>query len=325
MYYTARQFSIEHQISDKLAQYLNDGRLADEERKDISRLLHKLRRINTRNVIVHKILKGIVEHQRDYFASNNELDLKLLTRSELARIISDSSDGQGFDFMLDASRISRAIRGLSVITPKGGEVPLGFLFPSRRDMVKRCVKAILNQEKEAIGGGRIAKPYTDEELTHKINAKYGWLITRREVAYCRKELGILPYLERNGYVYHTLAADFSQMYPFTATSVRSNAPVTSGIYELCVDGEGIEYPAGCCQTFYIGSAKNLRERLLSHLASSSKNGGIKGLIKERSCLFRYLQIPCRWAQEEKRVYNLFVSTYGDSPVCNRTSPKASNR
>jgi hypothetical protein len=223
---------------------------------------------------------------------------------------------------VDASRISRAIRGLSLITPRGEEVPLRFLFASRRDMIKRCIRAILNQEKENIGNGQVARPYTDEELRYRINREYGWLVTKREVAYCRKELGILPYLERNGYVYHTLAANFSQIYPFTAASVRSNAPAASGVYELCVDGGGIEYPAGFCQTFYIGSAKNLRKRLLSHLASSGKNGGIKRLAKERSCFFRYLQVPGTWEQEEKRVYSLFVSTYGGSPVCNRTSPKA---
>jgi len=325
IYYTAREFSVEYQINDeKLASHLNKLKLPEEETKDISRLLNKLRRINTRNLIIHKTLKEIVEHQRDYLASNNELNLKPMTRAKLARLISDSrDDSRSLGFTIDASRISRAIRKLSLVTPKGKEVPLRLLFASRRDMVKRCIRAIVSQEKKETGSGQTTKAYTDEELSHKINQEYGLLVTRREVGYCRKELGILPYFQRNGYVYHTLAANFSQIYPFTASSVESNAPATPGVYELCLDSRGIEYPTGCCQTFYIGSAKNLKKRLLSHLNSSSKNGGIKGFIKERNCVFRYLWIARRWADEEKRFYNLFVSTYGDSPLCNHMSPKAS--
>ena len=103
--------------------------------------------------------------------------------------------------------------------------PLNFLFPSRRDMVKRCIKAALNQEKEDISGGQIKKPYTDQELNRRISESYGLLTTRREIAYCRKELGILPYFERNGYVYHTLAANFSQIYRQTVRpSDRQTGP-----------------------------------------------------------------------------------------------------
>jgi predicted GIY-YIG superfamily endonuclease len=326
IYYTAREFSAEYQINDeKLASYLNKPRLSEEETTHISPLLNKLRRINTRNLIIHKTLKGIVEHQRDYFASNNELNLKPLTRAKLARLISDSrDDSRSLGFTIDASRISRAIRDLSLLTPRGEEIPLSLLFASRRGMVKRCIRVIVSQEKKDTGSGQTAKAYTDEELSRRIDEGYGLSVTRREVGYCRKELGILPYFRRNGYVYHTLAANFSQIYPFTASSVESNAPATPGVYELCLES-GLKYPTGCCQTFYIGSAKNLRKRLLSHLSSSSKNGGIKRFIEERSCVFRYLRVPRRWAHEEKRGYNLFVSTYGDSPLCNHMSPKLSDR
>jgi RNA polymerase sigma-54 factor len=270
----------------------------------------------------HKIIKGIVEHQRDYFASNSELNLKPLTRAELARFVSNSrGDSRNLDFVIDASRISRVIRELSLITPRGEEIPLRLFFANRRDMVKRRIKAILNQEKKDIGSGQITKQYTDEELRYRINEEYGVLVTRREVAYCRKELGILSYVERNGYVYHTLAANFSQVYPLTAPSVESNAPVSPGVYELCLASGGIGYPAGSCQTFYIGSARNLRKRLLSHLSSSSRNGGIRRFIKEKSCVFRYLPVAQGWFREEKRFYNLFFSAYGDSPLCNHMSPK----
>ncbi|MDO8634943.1 MAG: hypothetical protein Q7R34_01685, partial [Dehalococcoidia bacterium] len=327
LYYTAREFSIEYRISDeKLTSYLNSLELAEQERKNINCLLNKVRRISTRNLIVHRILEKIVEHQRGYFASNNEFNLKPLSQAGLARLISDSQNGShSLDFTIDTSRISRALQDLSIITPGEREIPLRFFFVSRKDIVKRGIKAIINREKKDIGSGRITKPHTDEELRHIIKEEYGLSVTRREVAYCRKELGILAYLERNGYVYHTLAANFSRVYPFTASSIEANAPANPGVYEICVDAGGIEYPTGCCQTFYIGSAKNLHKRLLGHLNSSSKNGGIKKVIKERHCVFRYLRVPQGWDQEEKKFYNLFVLTYGDSPQCNYMSPKVASK
>ncbi len=141
----------------------------------------------------------------------------------------------------------------------------------------------------------------------------------------RPSYGVASYLKRNGYVYYTLAANFSQLYPFTSPSVESNAPACPGVYELCLDGSGIEYPSGCCQTFYIGSAKNIRKRLLSHLSLNGKNGGIQTFIKERNCAFRYLGVPQGWVQEEEKAYSLFISTYGDSTLCNHVSPKAAGK
>ena len=326
IYYTMREFSTEYQTNDeKLPRSMNSLKLTEEERKNITGLLNRLRRISTRNLIVHKILKGIMEYQRDYFQSNNELDLKPLTRAELARLISGSGEGShSFDFIIDASRISRAIYGLSLITPKGEEVPLRFFFASRKDMVKRYIKAIVNQEKKDICSGQSTKPYTDGELRYKLKEEHDLLITRREVAYCRGELGVLPYLERNGYEYRTLVANFSQIYPFTTRSIESSAPMSPGVYELRLNGDVIEYPTSYSQIFYIGSGKNLRKRLLSHLSSSNKNGGIRRFAKERSCVFRYLRVPQGWTLGEKRFYNFFISTYGDSPLCNHASPKGSS-
>ncbi|MDP2730183.1 MAG: hypothetical protein Q8O55_06860 [Dehalococcoidales bacterium] len=321
--YTAREFSTEYQISDeKLTSHLNSTKLAAEERKNIALLMNKIRRVNTRNLIVRRILEAIVEQQKDYFTSDSEFNLKPLSQARLARLISGSNNGNhNSNFIIDASRVSRAIRKLSIITPARKEVPLNFFFVSKKDMVKKSMIAVLKREKKDIGSGRTTKAFTDEELRQLIKEEYGLSVTRREVAYCRKDMGILPYPERNGYVHHILAANYSQIYPFTTRSVEDHAPGSSGVYELCVDDSFIEYPTGYCYTFYIGSAKNLRKRLLSHLSLSSKNGGIRQVIKERACVFRYLKVTQRWDYEEKRFYDLFVSTYGDSPQHNYMSPK----
>ncbi len=189
--YTAREFSIEYQINDeKLMSHLTDSKLTRDERENITCLLYKLRRINTRNQIVQRILETIVEQQRDYFTSDNEFDLRPLSQARLARLISGFDNGNRLGFTIDPSRVSRALRKLSIITLGEKEVPLSFFFVSKKDMVKKSIKAIVNQEKGDIGSGRMIKAQTDEELRRVIKEKYGLSATRREVAYCRKELGI---------------------------------------------------------------------------------------------------------------------------------------
>ncbi len=333
VHYTNECFSTEYVVDEeKLRRIINDVKLPEEEKENIRGLLHKLRRINTRNLITHEILKGIVEYQRDYFESKseneNELELKLkpFQMAKLARILSNSDCKESnHSFVIDTSRITRVTQGLSVITPQGNEVSLKSLFPTKRDIVKKYIKVILNREKEDIRTGSVKKPYTDEEIRSKLNLEeYELSITKREVAYCRKDLGILPSSKRvNSYGYPPLLANFSKIYPFTIPSVRNNAPTRPGVYELRLDDDRVEYPEGYCQTYYIGSAKNLRKRLLDHLSQNSKNDGIKRFVAEKSCAFRYLQVSKEWIREEKNFYNLFITTYGDSPVCNHVSPKAS--
>ena len=338
IHYTNEEFSIEYIVDeDKLRRIINDvnpvrcllsNGVKLREREDISGLLHKLRRITTRNRITHEILKGILEYQRDYFedGNENEMDLKLkpLQMTELARITSSKKNSYGRSFVIDTSRISRVTQGISIITPQGSEVSLKSLFPTKRDVVKRYIKVILNSEREDICNGRVKRPYTDEELRRKLKHEYKLSITGREVAYCRNHLGILPYSKRvNSYGYPPLLANFSKVYPLTSASVNNNAPTRPGVYELSLNGEMIEYPKGCCRIFYIGSANNLRKRLLEQLGSNNKNGGIKRFLKKGECVFRYFQVPKGWAGEEKNLYDLFISTYGNSPICNHVSPKAS--
>jgi len=343
IHYTNEAFSIEHIVDQEKPGRIKDDinrvrcslsngvKPTGEEKKNISRLLHKLRRINTRNLITHEILKGIVEYQKDYFESNsgneNKLDLKLkpLQRAELAKAISNSDckeNNHNRGFVIDTSRISRVIQGISIITPQGNKIPLKSFFPTKRDIVKMYIKVLLNREKEGIYNGLTKRPYTDEELRCKLKDEYNLSITRREVAYCRKDLGILPYSERvNGCGYPSLQANFSKIYPFTNSSVKNNAPTCSGIYELRLDGEMIEYPDGRCQIFYIGSANNLRKRLIDHLGANNKNGCIKRFVKEKGCVFRYFQASNEWVREEKSLYNLFITTFGGPPACNHVSPK----
>ncbi|MCL0102989.1 hypothetical protein M1N93_03395, partial [Dehalococcoidia bacterium] len=159
----------------------------------------------------------ILDCQGDYFETNNELRLKPLRVSELARVISKKNNG---GVIIDISRISRVIRGISVITPQGNELALRVLFPTGRDIIKWHIRVLLAEEREDMLGGRLKAPYTDEQLSRKLSEEHGLSTTRRVVAYCRKALGILPCSSRQGYP--PLSANFSLIHPFTSLSVKNN-------------------------------------------------------------------------------------------------------
>ena len=171
IHYSNAGLSIEYIVdNERLQRIIISRRLTKEDKKGINGLLHKLRRINTRNRITHEILEGILDCQRDYFETSNELDLKPLRVSELARVISKKNNG---GIIIDISRISRVIRGISVITPQGNELALRVLFPTGRDIIKWHIRVLLAQEREDILAGRLKVPYTDEQLSRKLSEEHG--------------------------------------------------------------------------------------------------------------------------------------------------------
>lgn len=316
--YTAQEFCTKYETHRCVLEEFRKGTTIVDIHL-IDDILYKLKRINTRNLILHEMLMKIIEFQREYFVSGNEWSLKPLSRSMLAECIVQES---GLP-LVDKTRVSRAARNLFIVMRGQKKVSLTFFFRSKKNIAKKAIQAIIAQEQKEMGSGKRIQAYTDERLKSILENNYGISSSRRQVACCRKELGLLPYPERSGYLYHAKAANHSEIFPLTAASVVRHAPEISGVYELCTD-KPIVYPCGFSGIFYIGSAKNLRKRLLSHL-SSNRNGGVTRLLKERTCSFRFFKVTERWDIQEKQFYDRFLSTFGESPIFNRMSPRIIKR
>lgn len=97
-----------------------------------------------------------------------------------------------------------------------------------------------------------------------------------------------------GYACHALSANYSPIHPFTITSVPSNTPVGSKVYRLYLAGNAIKYLPGCYQTYYIGSARNQRNRSLNKPESDSHNDGEKEFINGKGRAFRYVNLSRDW-------------------------------
>lgn len=305
---SGRGFSIRYTYSGFNKIYLNDKFFDTKRHLDqrYSSFLFRLRRISSRNGLTHRILKGIIEHQKKFLETGNPIDLVPFSQVQLP---------------IDNSWASRLVNRLSIITPSGEEKPLKWFFQTQKDINKRLIKQLLDKENEDIESGRQKKPLTDNQIRTKLESEYGVRLSRHSIGLCRKVMGIPPVKRRlSGYKYPPLSMNFSMLYPLVLEEVLRNAPSSPGIYEFRLKVKEMEYPNGKTQVIYIGSTRNIRKRLREHLAKNSKNGHIKDFLKKFGCSFRHIQLSKNWKEEEGKLYNLFFTTYGAQPKCNRVRP-----
>jgi transposase len=143
--------------------------LSETETREAAQLFKKLELINSRKNTLNLVLQNIIERQALYLESANPRSLLPFSQKELASRIG-----------LAASSVSRAIRGKSIDTPWGQEVPLKQLFPRTKTLKKGLLKQLLE------GGNSL---HSDEAIRNELREKFGVSISRRSVANLRKELG----------------------------------------------------------------------------------------------------------------------------------------
>lgn len=142
------------------------------EIKQIRQLLKKVELVNTRKDTLTQILQAVVERQALYLESGDLKALLPFNQKELARKIG-----------LAPSSVSRAIRGKSIDTPWGEEVPLKHFFPRPKSFKKELLRQLLEADRELP---------SDEAIKARLQDKFGVAISRRSVANLRKELKISP-------------------------------------------------------------------------------------------------------------------------------------
>ena len=295
---------------------------------EVQALRRQLRLINTRNRLTHVVLMGIAAHQAAYLASGDPLDLRPLSQVALAEWIrSETQDdsrflppGSGLEFV-DHSMISRLTRGLNVLSPQGQDVPLRDFFPSTRDVHKRMIEAILNEEREQIRQGNLDRAYTDEKIKKRLKERFDISVSRRTVSVCRQGMRIPSSYTRNGnYMYPPRPVHFSFHYPLNVAAVKANAPEVPGVYEIALADAEVDYPSGSSGVVYIGSTKNLRKRLRDHLRPGSKNGDLRALLDNHRAVFRYIVRRRDGRAAEKLLGQCFTLAYGALPCCNHIRP-----
>lgn len=158
---------------------------AKDEIRKIDSLLNKLRLINSRKTTIYEAIQNLIEVQCDFLLSGDLKDLKPFTQVSLSTKMG-----------VNPSLISRAINRKAIRTPQGRQISLKTLFPSEREIRKKLIREVIEQEKNEIQNRSLSKAYSDEEIRTQLRKKYGTSVSRRSISDCRKNLKIPSSFER---------------------------------------------------------------------------------------------------------------------------------
>ncbi|MFC1679134.1 hypothetical protein ACFL2T_02860 [Elusimicrobiota bacterium] len=136
------------------------GDLDSRDRGRLDRLLRTVELLNERKSSLHRVLEHVLAKQRAFLLAEDPGKLLPFSQKEAAS-----------DLDMPASRVCRLLARRSLLLPWGEEQPLKFLFPSRRTVGRRWVRALLATRPGS----------TDEELRRMIQRRYGINVSRRTV------------------------------------------------------------------------------------------------------------------------------------------------
>jgi len=253
-----------------------------------------LRWINTRNRFSRHILQRLLRHQKRYWLTERETDVRPLS---LSRFLAKNPLRY-----LDVSRLSRLLAVLRVETPKGGNMSLRSLLVSNRRYCSFVVREMINQSTESLNDRRI-----QERLRQK-----GIAVTVRTVCYARGLLHIPSYAERNRSRYEG-KAQFSDYFPLNRENI-SRIPEIPGVYEISA-AASVNYRNGKSITAYLGATKCLRRRLTHYTNGQIKNTALLPIIRESGVNIRYFPTD-NYRDCEKRLLLNFKACFGELPMAN---------
>jgi len=258
------------------------------------KMICSLRWINTRNRFSRHILQRLLRHQKRYWLTERETDVRPLS---LGRFLAKNPLRY-----LDVSRLSRLLAVLRVETPKGGNMNLRSLLVSNRRYCSFVVREMINQSTESLNDRRI-----QERLRQK-----GIAVTVRTVCYARGLLHIPNYAERNrnGYEGKFL---FSGYFPLNRENI-SRIPEIPGVYEISA-AASVKYRNGKSITVYLGATKCLRKRLTHYTNGQIKNTALLPIIRESGVNIRYFPTD-NYRDCEKRLLLNFKACFGELPMAN---------
>lgn len=225
------------------------------------------------------------------------------------------------------------------------------LIPKERDSLKYKVKDLMQLEKHKIMDGSIQFPYSDVDLRSMLHNKYEVKTSLRNVNEVRNNLGIPNAKNRIHSYRYFFEEAFSGSYNLIRKEIINHVPQMSGVYEVRFTNKFVNYPNGKSNIIYIGRSVNLKKRLLEHLCLGKNKTGLLEHIWSNSCAFRFYTTTCESSGEfnkhceniikreleplgcnkkecsiplhhieEKRLYDLFIKIYGESPIANKIKP-----
>jgi RNA polymerase sigma-54 factor len=166
-----------YQETKKVSKSQKDAVLFIKQKLDAAKWF--IEAINQRNQTLLMTMNAIIDFQKEYFLSGDESHLRPMILKNIAEKIN-----------MDISTISRVANSKYVDTPYGIKLIKSFFSEGITNDEGKEVSTIENKNelKNIIDKENKSKPFTDDELTKKINKK-GYPIARRTVAKYRERIG----------------------------------------------------------------------------------------------------------------------------------------
>lgn len=166
-----------YQETKKVSKSQKDAVLFIKQKLDAAKWF--IEAINQRNQTLLMTMNAIMDFQKEYFLSGDESHLRPMILKNIAEKIN-----------MDISTISRVANSKYVDTPYGIKLIKSFFSEGITNDEGKEVSTIeiKNELKNIIDKEDKSKPFTDDELTKKINKK-GYPIARRTVAKYREMIG----------------------------------------------------------------------------------------------------------------------------------------
>ena len=182
----APELFVSNEYKNMLSGYQENKKVSKSQKQAVSFIKQKLdaakwfiEAINQRNQTLLITMKTIMDFQKKYFLTGDESNLKPMILKDIAEKID-----------MDISTISRVANSKYVDTPYGIKLIKSFFSEGITNNkgievstieIKKELQSIIDNENKS-------KPFTDDELTKKINEK-GYPIARRTVAKYREMIG----------------------------------------------------------------------------------------------------------------------------------------
>ncbi len=182
----APELFVSNEYKNMLSGYQENKKVSKSQKQAVSFIKQKLdaakwfiEAINQRNQTLLITMKTIMDFQKKYFLTGDESNLKPMILKDIAEKIN-----------MDISTISRVANSKYVDTPYGIKLIKSFFSEGITNdkgievstiEIKKELQSIIDNENKS-------KPFTDDELTKKINEK-GYPIARRTVAKYREMIG----------------------------------------------------------------------------------------------------------------------------------------
>ncbi len=262
----------------------------------------KLINVNIKNKTTFKLVNLLCKLQVKFLKTLHFSDLIFFDRNEIVKLFGESFNNS----YIDMSLISR-IAANTTIEIEGNKYLLSILLPKKTFLISLLIKDIFYSHEQKI--------LTDEVIAKKLNCEHGFSLNRKNIHYIRKKYFIpsgRAFFETNECVLSRKS--LSLKFVLSKENLKKIPNNTKAIYELCVDFE-LDYPATKSCTIYIGSSKNLRERLQAYLSGFAHTSKMRNFLESHLVYYRYLNTS-NYLAYEKKFLECFGVISGSLPKLN---------